>query len=162
MRKIEVSRTIEILANVGVVAGLVFLALEVRQNQSILEQQNLLTSLSVRESLFDNYSNLRHLLLSNPDLHQIVLKGNNGQTLEGFDKERYKTYCFEMTMASLTNYSRANALNYKPQAAISVSSFAKIITKSPELRECWGGLEDMVREMGFSNFANEVEQLTAK
>ena len=158
MRKIEVSKTIEILANIGVVAGLVLLAFEVRQGQSSLEQQNLLTSLSVRQSLFDNFSHLRHLLLSNPDLHQIVLKANSGQTLEGFDKQRYKTYCFELIMITLTNYSRANALNDNPQAAINVSQLAERITKQPALRECWGDADDTVREMGFSNFADAVEQ----
>ena len=39
MKKIDLGQTITILANVGVIAGIVFLAIELRQNNELLGQQ---------------------------------------------------------------------------------------------------------------------------
>jgi hypothetical protein len=39
MRKIDVGHTIQILANAGVIAGILFLAMELRQNNALLESQ---------------------------------------------------------------------------------------------------------------------------
>jgi len=39
MNKIDLGQTIVILANVGVIAGIVFLAVEIRQNNRIVQAQ---------------------------------------------------------------------------------------------------------------------------
>ena len=39
LKKIDLGQTITILANLGVIAGIVFLAFELRQNNSLLETQ---------------------------------------------------------------------------------------------------------------------------
>ena len=39
MKKIDLGQTITILANVGVIVGIVFLAIELRQNNELLGQQ---------------------------------------------------------------------------------------------------------------------------
>ena len=39
MKKIDLGQTITILANVGVIAGIVFLAFELRQNNTFLAEQ---------------------------------------------------------------------------------------------------------------------------
>ncbi len=55
MKKIELGQTIAILANVGVIAGILFLAIELRQNnealglQSRLERENALITAFTRD-----------------------------------------------------------------------------------------------------------------
>ena len=40
MKKIDLGQTITILANLGVIAGIVFLAVELRQNNALLQAQS--------------------------------------------------------------------------------------------------------------------------
>jgi len=68
MKKIDLGQARQILANVGVMLGLVFLAVETGQNQRALDEQKTLAKLSVPDTQFEAYSRFRHLLLSNPDL----------------------------------------------------------------------------------------------
>jgi len=50
MKRIDLGQTIGILANLGVIAGIVFLAVEIGQNQAALEEQNTLTRISARDA----------------------------------------------------------------------------------------------------------------
>lgn len=48
--KIDVGQTVNTLANVGVLVGIVFLAIEVSPNQATLEEQTTLNALSGRDA----------------------------------------------------------------------------------------------------------------
>ncbi len=62
MKKIDLGQTIGILANVGVIAGIVFLGFELRQNNSLLAAQASYTQFSVererRTRTMENRANL--------------------------------------------------------------------------------------------------------
>lgn len=58
MKKMDLGQTIGILANLGVVAGIVFLAVEIQQNNELLRTEaryHMLTNMT--ESLRDSYTN---------------------------------------------------------------------------------------------------------
>jgi hypothetical protein len=50
MKKIDFGQMSQVLANVGVMLGIIFLAIEIRQNQAALDEQNTLTTLTSREA----------------------------------------------------------------------------------------------------------------
>jgi hypothetical protein len=52
MKKIDLGQTITILANVGVIAGIVFLAIELQQNNALLETEIRSIPHSIREADF--------------------------------------------------------------------------------------------------------------
>jgi len=58
LKKLDVGQTIGVVANLGVIAGIVFLALELRQNNSLLTAQTahalLSTKLEYRARIIDN------------------------------------------------------------------------------------------------------------
>ena len=64
----NVSNAIQVVANIGVIFGLVFLAVEVGQNQSALEEANVLSRVSVEASAFQRFSDLRHQLIADGSL----------------------------------------------------------------------------------------------
>ena len=74
MGKIDLGQAISILANVGVIAGIVFLALELQQNNQSLALQSRLD----REALFLEGVARR---LENPDLFRVTAKLDRGDTL---------------------------------------------------------------------------------
>jgi uncharacterized protein (TIGR02246 family) len=74
MRKPELTQVIQILANVGVIAGIVFLAVELRQNNETLRAQVRLERAQTRtEGLTE--------LANNPDLIRARLKDSSGAEL---------------------------------------------------------------------------------
>ena len=65
---------ITLLANAGVIAGIVFLAIEVQQNNELLTAQ------ARRDQLDARTSNIA-LFLNNPDIARLELKGSSDQPL---------------------------------------------------------------------------------
>ena len=67
MKKIDLGLTISILANVGVIAGIVFLALELQQNNSLLAAQ-------ARREQLDARTAAGSVELNNPDVARVTYK----------------------------------------------------------------------------------------
>ena len=87
MKKLDLGQTINTLANVGVIAGIIFLGIELRQNNTLLGAQARATRAQVR---MDGGA----LVLSNPHLINIEAKQLNGESLSLTD---------QMTLAQLAD-----------------------------------------------------------
>ena len=74
MKNIDFGQTIAILANLGVIAGIVFLGFELQQNNELLEAQ-------ARASLLDRRTGANELLATNGDLARIMEKSQLGEAL---------------------------------------------------------------------------------
>jgi len=75
MKKIDLGQTIQILANVGVIAGIVFLAVELDQNSDQMTAQ---TRNNVAQSVIDNIQ-----MGMDPRLVAATLKLQRGEPLTG-------------------------------------------------------------------------------
>ena len=80
MKKIDLGQTITTLANVGVIAGIIFLAFELRQNNQLLEAQARADRRDIARE-----AGLRQI--GNAELRSVTVKALNGQALS--DDERY-------------------------------------------------------------------------
>ena len=67
MKKLDVGQTVTILANVGVIAGIVFLAIELRQNNELLGVQ-------IRSGILDRQTGAPDLILQTPELWPLLDK----------------------------------------------------------------------------------------
>ncbi|MDA0678733.1 MAG: hypothetical protein O3A13_01465 [Proteobacteria bacterium] len=76
MKAESLSHWIAIGANLGVIAGIVFLAFEIQQNNEMLEAQ-------VRSQRTDNRLRPSELLANNPHLVQALHEGSAGKALTG-------------------------------------------------------------------------------
>jgi len=76
MKKIDFSfsQTVAILANLGVISGIIFLAYELRQNNQLLEAQ-------AREAMLERRTDANALVASNSDLAAIMAKAQAGESL---------------------------------------------------------------------------------
>ena len=74
MRKIDFSQTFHILANIGVIAGIAFLAFELRQNNDLLEAEARARRTEIRISGAD-------LISSNPELNRALTLEAGRETL---------------------------------------------------------------------------------
>jgi len=81
MKKIDLGQTIAILANIGVIAGIAFLAVEIRQNTRIVQAQ---TRAQIASESAD------HLMrrAENGELAEIATRAENGDELSQAEEQR--------------------------------------------------------------------------
>lgn len=85
MKKIDLGKTISILAYVGMIAGLIFVAVEIGRNNEMLAAQN-------RAERADFRQRPSEQLLNNPRIAQALYKGRRGEALS--DDERSVLYTY--------------------------------------------------------------------
>lgn len=81
MKKIDLGQTIGILANAGVVAGIFFLVLELRQNSEQLSAQS-------RYNYYQNRISEYRLMAENPELAELMTRANGGEELSIVERNR--------------------------------------------------------------------------
>lgn len=74
MKKIEIGQMVSVLANVGVIAGIIFLALELGQNNELMEA-------AARQAQNDRIQEYLMQIYSVPGLADILVKLENGEPL---------------------------------------------------------------------------------
>ncbi len=74
MKKLDVGQTIQMLANVGVLAGIVFLALEIRQNSYAVQAQS-------RAQIASDAADHLMRIAENPQITEIYIRANDGEEL---------------------------------------------------------------------------------
>ena len=81
MKKIDLGQVIQIVANVGVIAGIVFLGIELQQNNQLLRAEAIGTVLETRLGR-------QELVLKDTDLASLLIKNSTDETLSPEDRIR--------------------------------------------------------------------------
>ena len=81
MKKIALGQTIGILANVGVIAGIVFLALELRQNTDLMRAQS-------RTEMSQTTGQLLTMDVNDRTYVETMYRGFRGEELDEIEKEQ--------------------------------------------------------------------------
>jgi len=74
LKKIDLGQTINILANLGVISGIIFLAVELRQNNELMEA-------ATRDAQNNRIQQFVEQVYMVPGVAEIILKTRNGQPL---------------------------------------------------------------------------------
>jgi len=83
MNKISFSQTIAVLANVGVVVGIMFLIFEINQNNRLLRAQ-------ASAAMVEARNQGRILILENPEMADFWLRVESGEPLSATDQRRFR------------------------------------------------------------------------
>jgi len=90
MKKIDLAQTLGILANVGVIAGIVFLAVEIGQNNDQLAAQT-------RSTIYELRSGLERDLINNVGgIAELVARERRGEALTDVEESRLLSRRFNM------------------------------------------------------------------
>jgi len=157
MKKIDLGQTIGILANIGVIAGIVFLAIEVRQNQRVLDEQNILTGLSGQDSAFALMSSFRRLRMENPELERIWGAGVADQLESDDDIAAFALLCEERIFIASTLYNRYTALENLPAARNQTDGLRRLNELSASFNYCWQRIRAIPLDTGNTEFVAAVE-----
>ncbi len=85
MKKIDVGRTISIVANIGVLGGIIFLAYELQQN-------TLAAQLAAAESLSTNISETERFVAGNPEFAELLVRNDAGERISSADAFRVDVF----------------------------------------------------------------------
>ncbi len=85
MKKIELGQTITILANLGVIAGILFLGIELQQNNQLMEAE-------AREARNQRLIEINRDIYAGPGFAELLVKAGRGETLT--EAEEHKLFAF--------------------------------------------------------------------
>ena len=93
VKKLDPDRTISILANLGVIAGIMFLAFEINQNNTLLESQARNARAEVRRAAF-------RLQIESPEFNRIIYQNRTGGQFSEEEQELLNAY-FDFLLVGL-------------------------------------------------------------
>jgi hypothetical protein len=157
MRLDPFNRWITLLANVAVFASIMFLAIEIRQNQTAIEESNRLSVLEARTLEIEQFNQWRGYLIENPDLAKIWDTGMKGEPLDSVEELRFMSLCNNIVWISAGSFERSRALGRPDAAAATTSIRAEMIGQSPHFRACWAFMAPILRNYGVNAYVDEVE-----
>ncbi len=85
MKADNVNRWLTLGANVGVVIGIIFLAVELQQNNELLQSQASITFVEIRSGSLNN-------LAQNDELLKTILKAKEGEDLSPLESKRLEIF----------------------------------------------------------------------
>ena len=85
MQKIGVGQSIQILANVGVIAGIVFLGYEMRQNTQVARQE-------AYSSFAQSINDVNTTIMASPELAAIIARASEGASRSEFSRAEQLQY----------------------------------------------------------------------
>ena len=97
MKNIDLGQGISIAANLGVIAGIVFLGVELNQNNRLLEAQ-------AQYSLLENRTSFGYALLQNPELAEFLVRARDDGDLSEVDVVRLYSRASNLILEWEWNY----------------------------------------------------------
>ena len=137
MKKIDLGQTIQILANVGVIAGIVFLATEVRQNQASLEEANRLNERMIQDTAVDRLMSFSSLIASNEQLADIWIRGLGDEDLSQTEELRFGQLCQMEIWQTGVEASNYQAEGIEPSFRRLVDFIRERVASSTRYKRCW-------------------------
>ena len=157
MKKIELGQVIGILANFGVIVGIIFLVIEIGQNQTFLEEANTINRLSADAETLAYFSAHRSLIAQDEQLAQIWLDGSSGEALTPVEALRFDFLCQNFLWTYAIIYQGHLGLQRLQRAQGAVSVLRRRFANQPGLVRCWEDMEPSVMEWGYEAFVDAVE-----
>lgn len=138
MKKIDLAQSIQLLANLGVIAGIVFLAFEVRQNNDFLRAD-------AEYRIFEHRTNFRREMYRDQSLTDLVIKAGRGEDLSIEEFARvanlYRVLYQGMSW-EFRQYEAGRATDYP------IGALKEAVTSSAFAQQLW---REFVEELDESN-----------
>ena len=156
----NLNRWLTLLANLGVVAGIVFLGVEVRQNQATLERGNAMNLVAVQDAVQDRFSEFRRLTLENDELYLIWRKGLDDAPLTEVEQLKFVDLCRQFTYGRATAHRLYSVLGRTLEAQKAVENISSLIARSETFKACWiDHLRPAAERTGYFDFIEGVDAL---
>lgn len=127
----------EILGGIAVVASLVYLAMQIRQNTRQISHNIEATRIASLERNIETGNRLRELLIVNPDLAELFLRGmKDFGALEAAEKLRFEMLLRSIFSAFQGAYIRHLSVSADPDDFSGVARMVEAMLENPGARRC--------------------------
>jgi len=131
MKRIDLGQVINTIANVGVIAGIVFLGFELQQNSEMIRGQT-------RSQLARDVVDLFQMNMNDSQYADVLLRGNNGEELSELEAYQYNRH----RSAWLYNwenvvYQHRIGLYDDTEFGLQIAIIRRDIDRYPGLRQHW-------------------------
>ena len=162
----NLNRWLTLVANLGVVAGIIFLAIEIGQNQVLLEQSHQtslrdqeLAILSATHQEVEQFNNLRAQIYLSEEMSELWLNGRSGKFDNDVDQYRYNQLCSAWFVANGFSYERSIVLG-RAQVLETLPEQSRFgIDRNPGMKKCWEGITPFLNSIGFDEYVIAVESM---
>ena len=134
----------EFLGAIGVIATLVYLAIQVRQssvllthNNAAMEESTKLARVAAMDGYSGSVSRWRGRLVENEEVAALWHKAMNDELVDGVDGVRLQNLLIDWSNTYRANFTRARAVDDNLLARQAVMSLVPAIKKSRTLRRHW-------------------------
>lgn len=139
MKRIDISQGIAVLANLGVIAGIVFLGFELRQNNELLEAQVEQLEAQANQTALANRTSM-NLVRNEGGLAEAFVAGLSGAGLTPIQQFRLQNYYLAYLAQLEWSYLRSQE-GLLPDFEESLASLQYGYAYFPDFDEFWRALE---------------------
>ncbi len=129
MKKLDLGQTLGILANVGVIAGIVFLGVELRQNNELLVAQASFARFSIERER-------RERVMESPEYADLVIKARSDAPLSESERLRMTVASSDILDAWIWQFRELQA-GRLPDGYIDLRAWRNLWDNTPGLRELY-------------------------
>jgi hypothetical protein len=140
MNKPDLGQAMTVLANFGVLVGIVFLVVELRQNNELMRME---ASATLSESVQEGWGRIA----SDPELVEMLIKDRSGGPLSEAEELRLGAWW----MGYL--YRLEWQHTYFPESGARADGLRRIHEAYPSFRKTWSGPNPSARASGKDNFS---------
>ena len=152
MNKIDLRQIIGILANVGVLAGILLLAYELNQNRQMMEAQT-------RHELSASISDQLLAVAASAEFNNFIYRVETGEPITEEERRRYWGFAFaRLRTWEDAHYQYRIGLYDEAEFAAQREGWRGFLAQSPGMREFW----DQFRETFSPEFAAEIDVLISE
>jgi hypothetical protein len=133
-------------------AGIVFLAIEVRQNQASLDEANRINRAASLRTAVEYFNEIRMSVATNAELADIWSRANSGEPLAGLEATRFESICQTLLWTHVMLYEQYRSLDQLTHLDGPLQSMRRNLQR-PAIRECWESrVKDDVKKWGYGAF----------
>lgn len=154
----KLNRWLALGANLAVFASIMFLAVEIRQNQVSIDEANRLSKLDARVIEVEQFNTFREMLLENPALLRTWNNGLADAELSAEDDARFYLLCTNLIWISAGSWERSIALDRMDAATATTSIRAQMINDSSRFARCWREIRRNLIPYGLADYVDDVER----
>lgn len=154
----NLNRWLTLGANIAVFASIMFLAVEIRQNQVSIDEANQLSKLDARVIEIEQFNNFRNGLIEDPVLLKIWNTGLADADLSAEDEARFDLLCANIIWISAGSWERSVALDRMDAAAATTSLRTEMIRDSSRFARCWHSMRRNLVPYGLGEYVKAVEE----
>ena len=145
----------------GVVATLIYLAIQVRHSRNAMEENARLAQGAVLATTFTHFSNFRRHIIDNADVARIWREGCGGGELAEDDRTRFDQLGDEFIFGFNSVFAQAVAAGDKDMAKAMPQSLAGFVHANPGIHVIWERMREVLATDPSSKFVELVDASVA-